>query len=114
MAITRKDFLQYAALSSIGIALPSFGMGQINQDKPAQLKPEIVSEFEVYHTEILRALKKCYRITISYFTFHTIGVVVILNPVLKRLAMWAIKKSQHTCYQKTHDTIFTLGVCWAT
>lgn len=45
MAITRQDFIQYAALSAVGFVLPSFVRAQASQDKPAPIKPEIVQEF---------------------------------------------------------------------
>lgn len=45
MAITRKDFLQTAALSTIGFALPSFTKAQTNPDRPAPINPELVREF---------------------------------------------------------------------
>lgn len=45
MNLTRKDFLQYAAFSTIGIALPSLVKGQTSQDKPAPIPLEVVKEF---------------------------------------------------------------------
>ncbi|HEU5291015.1 MAG TPA: hypothetical protein VFU05_10255 [Cyclobacteriaceae bacterium] len=44
-ALTRQDFLQYAMLSATGLILPAIASGQVNQEKPAPVKLEIVKEF---------------------------------------------------------------------
>jgi hypothetical protein len=53
--ISRNDFLHYSTLGALDLLLPSIGIVQAQQEKPAPLKLEIVKEFVgVSHSKIDR------------------------------------------------------------